>query len=227
MERNLTSNLAFILEIIKEREKLLCNIIQPNENRHESTKQYYLISKNYMSEINSIFHINDIYSIIQKNQRLNESEIINFIKENLAENKKMELDGLNKENIQKSLDRKEIYDFNHYYVNNDKSTNLLYYKNCDIISGNILNSFRKIDKNINNKVQIVECIFDKSTIVLFIKKQIINIANYNGITETKYIIVSSGQNNNYNLQQIFQVFGNEGIDNFMKKYVKSNLINSI
>ena len=101
----------------------------------------------------------------------------------------------------------------------------MYYKNCDIISGNILNSFRKIDKNINNKVQIVECIFDKSTIVLFIKKQIINIANYNnGITETKYIIVSSGQNNNFNMQQIFQVFGNEGIDNFMKKYVKSNLI---
>ena len=99
IERNLTSNLAFILEIIKEREKLLCNIIQPNGNRHESTKQYYLISKNYMSEINSIFHINDIYSIIQKNQRLNESEKINFIKENLAENKKIELDCLNKENI--------------------------------------------------------------------------------------------------------------------------------
>ena len=224
-EQNLTSNIAFILGVIREREKLLMNITQPNGNRYESTKQYYLISKNYMSEINSTFHINDIYEIIQKNQRLNESEIINFIKENLAENKKMELDCLSKENIQKSLDRKEIYSFNHYYVNNDKSTNLLYYKNCDIISGNILNSFRTIDKNINNKVQIVECIFDKSTIVLFIQRQIIYVVNYNKeITETKYIIVSSGQNNNYNLQQIFQVFGNEGIDNFMKKYVKSNLI---
>ena len=224
-EQNLTSNIVFILRVISEREKLLQNISQPNGNRHESTKQYYLISKNYMSEINSMFHINDIYAIIQKNQRINEPEIIKFIKENLEENKKMELDCLSKENIQKSLDRKEIYDFNHYYVNNDKSTNLLYYKNCDIISGNILNSFRTIDKNINKKVQIVECIFDKSAIVLFIKKQIINIDKYNnGITETKYIIVSSGQNNNFNMQQIFQVFGNEGIDNFMKKYVKSNLI---
>ena len=135
------------------------------------------------------------------------------------------MNDLKKENIQKSLNSQE-YILRHHYVNNDKSTNLLYYKHCDIISEKLLESLKKIDKDINNKCQKVECVFDKNMIIIFINKSIINIAHFDNEIFVKQIIISNGKNNSYNLQQIFNLFAQRGYNEFMKIFVNSNnLIN--
>ena len=112
---------------------------------------------------------------------------------------------------------------NQNFINNDKSANLLYYNHCDIISEKIFELLQKIDKNINNKCQKVACVFDKNVIIIFINNYIINIASFEK-TEivTKKIIISSDKNNSYSLQQIFNLFAQNGYEGVMKSRVVSN-----
>ena len=222
-ENFLIDNLNLAINIIKEMELLLYSINQPYLYKKGRNNNYYLINKNYINQVKSLFHLDDISKIMKKNQGKNDGELLNIVKMEILKNNKM--DKLTKENIQNILDSKEICELNQYFVNNDYKTNLLYYKNCDIISQKLFGLLINIDKNINKKVQVVDCIFDSNKIVIFIKTQIINIAHYNNEIIVEYIILSNGQYNNFNLQQIFGKINENGYINFMKKYNFSNLIN--
>ena len=151
--------------------------------------------------------------------------IINERQKLLNEKYKKELNDLKIEDIQKSLNKKEN-ELKHYFVNNDQSTNLLYYKHCDIISEKLLYSLKSIDPDINKKCQKVECVFDQSVVVIFIKKYIINVAHFDNEIFVKQIIIAGGQNNNFYLQQIFNQFAQKGYTEFMRPFANSNnLIN--
>ena len=80
--------------------------------------------------------------------------------------------------MQQILKSKEKFGLNHYYVNNDKNSHLLYYKQCDIISEKLLELLKNIDPDIITKCQKVECVFDKGIIIIFINKYIILIMKY-------------------------------------------------
>ena len=138
--QNLDNNLIYSLGLLKERKQLLDSISQPNGNRNEPKKEYYLINKYYLKEINNKFHLNIIKEIFNANQWKNDNEIINILKRDLPENIKININNLTKENIKNSLNKNEIREIKHYYANNDRSTNLLYYNHCDIISEKLLSS---------------------------------------------------------------------------------------
>ena len=220
--QNLDNNLIYSLGLLKERKQLLDSISQPNGNRNEPKKEYYLINKYYLKEINNKFHLNIIKEIFNANQWKNDNEIINILKRDLPENIKININNLTKENITNSLNKNEIREIKHYYANNDRSTNLLYYNHCDIISEKLLLLLNKYDENIINFIQKVECVFDKNTIIIFIKKQIINIAYYDKEIYIKQVIISNSQ---FNLQAIFDLFGQKGYDDVMRTFYSNNLIN--
>ena len=63
-------------------------------------------------------------------------------------------------------------------------------------------------------------------IIIFINKYIINVAHFDNEIFVKQIIIAGGQNNSYNLQQIFNQFDQKGYTEFMKSFSNSNnLIN--
>ena len=224
-EHNLDKNLLLSISIINERQKLLNEINQPNGNRNDPKKEYYLINKNYLKTISDKLNLEKIFPLLQTNQFANENELLNHVKSNLNEKYKKELNDLKIEDIQKSLNKKEN-EFKHYFVNNDQSTNLLYYKHCDIISEKLLDSLKSIDPDINKKCQKVECVFDQSVVVIFINKYIINVAHFDNEIFVKQIIIAGGQNNNFYLLQIFNQFAQKGYTEFMRPFANSNnLIN--
>ena len=197
---NLDFYLNISLSIIKEREKILIDIIEGDRNnKNIKDKEYYLINKNYLKVIKDKFYLDKIFTLTKENQNKNNNELLNIVKTNLNDTIKTELNNINKDNIKQLLNSKEISELNQYYVNNDKSTNLIYYKNCDLISEKLLESLKKIDKDINNKCQKVECIFDKNIIKILINKYIINVASFEYEIFVKQIIISTGEYNSYNL----------------------------
>jgi len=220
---NLDQNLISSITIKKERKKLLDEISQPNGNKNDAKKEYYLINKNYLRLINNKFNLEKIFCLMQANQNKNGIDLLNIVKANLDNKTKKDLSELNKQVLQKLLlNSKEAYGLNYFHVNNDKSNNLLYYKQCDIISQKIFEVLSEIDDDINSKCQKIECVFDKNIIIIFINKFIINIANFDNGIFVKQIIISNGQNNSYNLSQIFNLFAQKGYQDFMKSFVTWN-----
>ena len=225
-ETNLINNISFSMNIIRERENLLDQIKKPNGNKNNPNKEYYLIHESYINKLSSVLHLTDIRNIIRPYPQKKNEELVNIVKEAAKIDKELKkLNFLDKTTIQTNIESIGIGEFHHYYANNDKSKNLLYFKHCDIISLEILNLLKEIDKNINRKIQKVKCVFDCNKIMLFINDKIINIANYNNGINTEYIIISNGKNNSYNLSQIFKKFEDEGQTNFINKFCFSNLIN--
>ena len=223
---NFDENLLLSISIIKERQKLLNEIHSPNGNKNDPKKEYYLINKNYLKEISDKLELENIFTLIQQNQYKSDAELLNIAKTNLNDKIKKDLSGLNKKDMQQILKSKEKFGLNHYFVNNDKNSHLLYYKQCDIISEKLLEVLKKIDPDINTKCQKVECVFDKGIIIIFINKYIINVANFDNEIFIRHIILSSGQYNSFNLSQIFNQFSQKGYEDFMKSFVNSNnLIN--
>ena len=223
---NFEQNLFLSISIIKERQKLLSEINYPNGNKNEPKKEYYLVNKNYLKEISDKLNLENIFILMQQNQYKSDADLLSFVKTNLNDKVKGDLNNLNKEDMQKILKSKEKFGLNHYFVNNNKNTHLLYYKHCDIISERLFELLKNIDPDINNKCQKVECVFDKGIIIIFINKYIINVANFDNEIIAKQIIISSGQNNSYNLSLIFNTFSQKGYNDFMKSFVNSNnLIN--
>ena len=224
-EKNLDDNLLLFISIIKERQKLLYEISQPNGNKNDPKKEYYLINKTYLKKISDDYNFEKIFLAIPEVQNKNEAESLNIAKAKLDDIYKKQFNELKFEDIQKSLNSKE-YLLNQNIINNDKSANLLYYNHCDIISEKIFELLQKIDKNINNKCQKVACVFDKNVIIIFINNYIINIASFeNYEIVAKKIIISKDKNNSYNLQQIFNLFAQNGYEGVMKsRFVSNNLI---
>ena len=225
-ETNLITNICFSLKIIRERENLLNQINKPNGNKNNPNKDYYLIPNNFLKKLSQLFLLEDIQKIIRQYPQTNNTQLINIIKEAAKTNKELkQLNNLNKAIIQTNMDLIKVGDLHPYYVNNDKSTNLLYYKYCDIISPEILNLLKEIDKNINGKIQTVKCVFDSNKIMIFINNNIINICFYNNGIYPEYIISSNDSNYSFYLYQIFKIFEDEGYSNFINKFSSSNLIN--
>ena len=213
------------ISLIQENHKLENIIKQPNGNRNYQKKEYYLINEKYLKEISNKLNTEKISREIALNIDKDESQLLNIAKASLDVKTKNALNGLKKEDIQNSLNS-EKYELKHHYVNNDKSTKLLYYKHCNIISEKLLYSLKSIDQDINKKCQKVECVFDQSMIIIFINKYIINVAHFDNEIFVKQIIIAGGQNNSYNLQQIFNQFDQKGYTEFMKSFSNSNnLIN--
>ena len=98
---------------------------------------------------------------------------------------------MNNDKIQEILESKKFTQFHFDYANDDRNKKLLYCKNCDIITKNLINKLKEIDKNIKKYYKEINCIFDKNKIIIEINDEIINIANYkDGNIIVEYIIKS-------------------------------------
>ena len=201
-EKYLEKYLKFAMKLIKERDKIIKNMNQQNEYNDKSKLNYYLIHKNYINKLYEIFDIKSIESLMNQYKTMDDKEMLNIIKINLPENIKMKINSLNENDIQNEFSSKEIYCINPEILNNNHINRLLYYKDCDIISNEILNQLEKIDKNIKHRKTIeINCVFDSNKIIVYKKGYIINIDNYqNGNLLVEYIIFSQ------NLDFLFNEF---------------------
>ena len=93
--------------------------------------------------------------------------MLNIIKANLSEKIKIEINKLNKDDIQRKLNHGEIGKINLYFADEDKSNGLCYFKDCDIITDNLKNILRKIDEKIKDKCKKIYCLFDENKIIIF------------------------------------------------------------
>ena len=219
-EKNLEKYLRFAIKLIKERINIIKIIDQPFEYNDKTKLNYYLIHKNYMNKLYEIFCINTIGSIMNQYLTENVEEILNILKTNIPQNIKMEINSLNKNDIQKELSSKEIYYITKETFDNNHIKGLLYYKDCEIISKEMINLLEEIDKNIKNFKSIeINCVFDKNKIIVYKKGIIINIFNYkNGNLYVEYVIYSQS------LDLLFTEFIKKGFK-FIKKYFSSPIIN--
>ena len=175
-ENNMDYFLKFTIKFVKKRNRLIKYLSQKNIDGKKTKTEYYLINKKYINELNNIFKLKNIKSIIDNNPEKNNEELLNIIKKKLPE--KDEIIGLNKNIIQQKMDSEEISKISIHYAKNIESTKLCFYKDFEIITKEIFILLEEIDKNIKNKCIKVNCIFDENKIIININEKIINIANY-------------------------------------------------
>ena len=89
-ENFLIDNLNLAINIIKEMELLLYSINQPYLYKKGRNNNYYLINKNYINQVKSLFHLDDISKIMKKNQGKNDGELLNIVKMEILKNNKMD-----------------------------------------------------------------------------------------------------------------------------------------
>ena len=213
----LDNNLKIGINLTKEKESLIQVINQSNTNQKILYKECFLINKGYTNILEESFHLNKIYEIMSKNPGKNDNDMLNILKENLSDNIKMELSGLNKNIFQNDLNDKN---FNKVYVKKNFNKKVYFYKHCNIISNEFLNQLNKIDNNIRNHCKKVLCVFDKNKIIFLLNNEIINIANYkNNEIIVEYIINSP---NSYNLFEEIK----KGGYNFISQYIPYDTINN-
>ena len=115
---NLRKNLNFAIELIIERDKLLSCIKLKNVKKNKQNEDYFLINKDYISLLNDIYRLKDIYEIKIKSKSKNKSDLLNLLMQEGVIKNNEKLIKFNKDDIQKLLDSK---------INNEKC--LLYANN--------------------------------------------------------------------------------------------------
>ena len=184
------------------------------ENNQE--KEYYLINKSYINEIDKILHLDKIRQCSDIDKVENDEEMLNIIKANLSEKIKIEINKLNKDDIQRKLNHGEIGKINLYFADEDKSNGLCYFKDCDIITKDIRNILRKIDANINDNCKKINCLLNENKIIIYVNKNILNICIYQKENIlVKYIIKSN------KVDLLFNVLYQNGYE-FISKYLSYN-----
>ena len=88
-EENLNYNLAFAIDLLKEKNSISHIINQKFQyNKNRQNEKYYLINKNYIKEIEIIFKLNEINQMFVGYQDKNDKIILDGIKSTLSNDKK-------------------------------------------------------------------------------------------------------------------------------------------
>ena len=116
-EENLNYNLAFAIDLLKEKNYISQIINQKFQyNKNRQNEKYYLINKNYIKEIEIIFKLNEINQMFIKYQDKNDKIILDGIKSTLSNDTKKVLNKLNNDKIQEILESKKFTQFHLDYV---------------------------------------------------------------------------------------------------------------
>ena len=217
IKKNLDFYLKLAIVYLIERYSLFKFINRKFINEeHNQKKEYYLINKSYINEINKInkiFHLDKIRQCSDIDKVENDEKMLNIIKSNLSEKIKIEINKLNKDDIQRKLNHGEIGKINLYFADEDKSNGLCFFKDCDIITKDIRNILRKIEENINDNCKKINCFIDENKIIIYVNKNILNICHYQKENIlVKYIIKSN------KVDLLFNVLCQNGYD-FISKYL--------
>ena len=213
------------------------NSINDSLNEMEKDYDYYLVNKNYINELFSIFHWKEIFNILSQHRELvdiklrndfNNIEALNkllfYLKEEEIYSIINDLKSINEENIKMKLNNKNLYKLYKKYINNDSSTKLYYFENTIILNKELINLLTEIDKDIKSKKKTINCIFDKRKIIIFIDYEIINVGhlNENGILIIDYLIKSN--NYFYDCANFYDLFNSIKLNGyqFIENYLPSN-----
>ena len=234
IELNLNNNktnkyLSYLIIIYNEYSKIKNEInekifIQSNRPEKED-KEYYLINKNYMNELENILHFKEFINEIKIDEIKNidfdinniNNDIINKIKGNLKE--KMLNFFLTLDESKLIINNENKYDIPIIELNDNKKNKLYYYNNCQIINQKLYLLLNQIDKNLSTKTKQIKCILNNNKIIIFSNDKIINIGNLNedNILIIEHLIYSES---NEDISQIFEIFKSKGY-----AFVEKNLIN--
>jgi len=227
-ENNLNKYLTYIINLHKEYSALNKKINEQNSSSLEEKEyDYYLISKNYINDIESLLNFKDMRIIIENIQSTNSSfDIHDTLRQQIQGEKYNSLINLNEQYIKSNLDR------NAYLLSslNDNNNEPYYYNNCQIVSKVIKDFYKVIDPNIEDRNKInfiknVKCIFDKRKIIMFLNKKIINLGKLNENNEFNIdYIIKINYNNYVNHYNNIKKNGYNYIENYFintnKKYIK-------
>jgi len=224
-ENSLYKYLSYINNLYNEFSVLYKKINEQNSsNLTDEEYNYYLINRNYISDVKSLLHFKDISTIIENIQNFGYSfDPLKNLREQIKEELYNSLIELNPEIIKNKLKDKNSYLLSTLEENTKEP---FYYNNCQIISKNIKVIFDAIDpnnfkdNNNHNFIKLVKCIFDKGKIILLLNKSIINLGKLNENNELNidYII----KLNNNSLDTIFTNIKKNGYYFIEKFFINPN-----
>ena len=197
----------------------------------QKSMEFYLINKKYMDELKEILHFKEIDGVIKKSIETNKikklefkgnddiynNKIIDLIKGLLIEKTVNELRAIKEENIQNKFNN--IRTNKNEFKNNNNSEKLYYYNNCQIISNEVLEVIKMINKK--SQINLEKCYLSENKIFSRIYNNIINIGKFDN---NKNYIVENILYSYYdsNISYIFNFIISKGYEE-LKKYKKENL----
>ena len=203
------------------------SVVQSNRPEKED-KEYYLINRNYMNELENILNFTEFINEIKIDEikkldldinNIN-NDIINKIKDNLKE--KMVNFLLTLDESKLIINNEFKYDISTTELRDNENNKLYYYNNCQIISQKLYLLLNQIDKNLSTKTKHIKCIFKNYKIIIFSNDKIINIGNLNENNKfiIEHIIYSKSSED---ISQIFEAFKTKGYE-FIEKYLSNKKI---
>ena len=197
----------------------------------------YIINKKYIDEIKFICHFNEINDIIKKHKEIVEAfnkEDDNYLRKLtkfLEKNTLIKFFSTKKKDIKQRLNNSNMNKKPPKHLNNDKSNNLFYYDNCQIINKDLFNILNEIDALFRVKIIEAKAIYSNNKIILFLienENYVINVGKINNNTdefEIEYLIQSEENfNSAFDLKKIFGAIKNTGYNNFKSNIIKNDNI---
>lgn len=209
------------------------------EEQTDLEDYYYLISKKYIDEFNSIFNIKEIYDIINNNRHffINyyytfEESMINKLVTFLPERMIYYFCNFNKSRVKKLNDKKLYLLSVDEYITPDQKK-LKYYSNVNIFNKDILLVFQKIDEDFEKikKYEEIKCLIGDKKIYMRLTKEnnfIINIGHINKeYTFFSELLINSSLFRNISfIFDMIKKFGNKYIDNALTNNPVDKLYNN-
>ena len=217
------------------------------KNYYESIKtsqtkieaKIYLINKKYIDELKSILCFDEIGKVLKEHNEIKEYFIkgdINFfsiLKQFLDKKILKKFFTYKKIEILQKLNDPTLFDKSSKLLFNDQYNNLFYYENFTIFDKEFFDTLNKLDTKINEKCFEANAVLSDGKIILFLSdigKYVINVGKLNSIDEfdLEFLIQSLDNSSiRFDLKKIFGEFGKIGYNNFKKKHIKNEMIQTI
>jgi len=228
----LNKYLSYLIIIYSEYSKITKEIneefiVQLNMTEKED-KEYYLINRNYMKDLEDKLNLNEFINQIKIDEINNldldinniNNDIINKIKGNLEEKFVNYLITLDENNL--IINNENKYDISTIELNDNENKKIYYYNNCQIINKKLYLLLNKIDKDLSKRTISIRCILNNNKIIIFSNDKIINVGSLNEekIFVIEYIFYSELSED---ISQIFEIIKVKGYS-FIEKYLTNKKI---
>jgi len=219
--------LSYLIIIYNENNKIKKEIKETIFQSNSLEKQYYLINRKYMDELENILYFKEFTNNINIYKIKNLDLDINYIQDNCKEyinNYLIKIDEnkLKFENIYNNLSKKELSD--------NENNKLYYYDGCQIINQKLYNFLNHIDKNIQVKAKLINAIIKDIKIFFFLNEKIINtgyLYEENNTLIIENVIYSESSQELLNISEIFKAKGYSYMEaHLLDKFNKNIIVNS-
>ena len=235
INNKISKYLSYLIIIYNENTKIKKEIKEKNLQSIPQEKEFYLINRKYMNELENILYFkeftNNINMDIIKNLDFDINYNNNEIKNNLKDAFKDYITNylLNIDEIKLKFDNENIFNLSKKEFVDKEKHKLYYYDDCKIINKKLYLLLNQIDKNLPIKVQLIDPILKDNKIFFSFNESIINIETLNEHNNTlimEDIIYSESSKELLNIREIFKTRGYFEMKNYLYDKKIDIIINS-